>query len=60
MAMHVRHTFILKRADRGTHLHQQEDAEGLMIPFSGWILAQAHKGQAELNDALAKRLAQTT
>lgn len=59
MAMHVRHSFTLDRADGGTHLHQQEEAKGMMIPFSGWILAQAHKGQVELNNALAKRLAQT-
>ena len=57
-AMEVTHIFTLRAVDGGTHLHQREEATGFMVPISGWILGQARKGQVEMNDALARRLAQ--
>jgi len=55
-AMEVRHTIRLAPTDRGTRVHQREEASGFLIPVSGWILRQAHEGQVAMNDALQRRL----
>ena len=40
---------------RGTRLDQSENFRGLLVPFSGKILARAEAGFRALNEAVKKR-----
>ena len=49
------HAFALSPAGGGTRLDQSESFRGLLVPFSGKILARAEAGFRALNEAIKKR-----
>ncbi len=49
------HTFALSPAGGGTRLVQSESFRGLLVPFSGPVLARAEAGFQSLNEALKRR-----
>ena len=49
------HAFALSPAGGGTRLDQSENFRGLLVPFSGQILARAEAGFRALNEAIKKR-----
>jgi hypothetical protein len=49
------HAFALSPAGGGTRLDQSENFRGLLVPFSGRILARAEAGFRALNEAIKKR-----
>ena len=53
------HAFALSPAGSGTRLDQSENFRGLLVPFSGKILARAEAGFRALNEAIKKRAAGT-
>ncbi len=55
-AFDVIHTLELSEVQDGTRLVQREEVSGFVVPLSGWILRQAERGQAQMNQALRERL----
>ncbi len=55
LASYPQHAFVLTQVGRGTRLVQSETFSGLLVPFSGKVLAQAEASFRELNEALRKR-----
>jgi len=52
-----RHTFTLESlGDQGTRLTQSEDFTGLLVPFTGKVLARTRSGFEAMNDALRRRV----
>ena len=49
------HAFALSPAGDGTRLVQSESFRGLLVPFSGRVLARAEAGFRSLNEALKQR-----
>jgi hypothetical protein len=49
------HSFRLTAADGGTRLVQSETFRGLLVPFSGKVLARAQASFGSLNEAIKKR-----
>ncbi len=50
------HAFVLTPAGLGTRLVQSETFGGLLVPFSGKVLARAEASFRELNEALRRRV----
>lgn len=49
------HSFRLRAGDGGTELVQSESFRGLLVPFSGKVLARAETSFSELNEAIRKQ-----
>lgn len=51
-----RHTFTLESlGDQGTRLTQSEDFSGMLVPFTGNVLARTRAGFEAMNDGLRRR-----
>ena len=52
-----RHTFTLESlGDQGTRLTQSEEFTGLLVPFTGKVLARTRSGFEAMNDGLRQRV----